>query len=79
MQFVNTQSFAVALDTSDPLKEFRNEFILPEANGERQVYFLGNSLGLQPKSAAGYIQSILHDWATLGVESFFHAREPWMD
>jgi kynureninase len=79
MQFTNTQPFAATLDASDPLREFRNEFIIPEANGKQQVYFLGNSLGLQPKSAAGYIQSILDDWASLGVESFFHAKEPWMD
>ena len=78
-QFQNTLSFALQLDTTDSLKEFRNKFIIPEANGQQQIYFLGNSLGLPPKSANEYIQRIMKDWATLGVESFFHAEEPWMN
>ena len=79
MQFENTLAFAKQLDASDPLKEFRERFIIPEANGKQQIYFLGNSLGLQPKTAAGYIQQIMKDWASLGVEAFFHAKEPWMN
>jgi kynureninase len=52
---------------------------MPEVNNRQQVYFLGNSLGLQPKSANEYIQRIMQDWANLGVESFFHAPEPWLN
>lgn len=79
MQFENTLAFAKQLDAADPLKNFRDEFIIPTQNNRQQIYFLGNSLGLQPKSAKGYIQQILDDWASLGVEGFFHATEPWMD
>ena len=79
MQFQNTLSFAQQLDTSDPLKSYRDKFIIPEANGKQKIYFLGNSLGLQPKSTNDYIQRIMQDWADLGVESFFHAKEPWMN
>ena len=79
MQFENTLFFAQQLDAADPLKNFRDKFIIPEFNGKQQIYFLGNSLGLQPKSAKDRIQQILDDWATLGVEAFFHAKEPWMD
>ena len=79
MQFQNTLSFAQQLDTSDPLKSYRDKFIIPQANGKQKIYFLGNSLGLQPKSARDYIQLIMQDWADLGVESFFHAKEPWMN
>jgi kynureninase len=79
MQFQNTLSFAQQLDATDPLKSFRNKFIIPEVNSKQQVYFLGNSLGLQPKSANEYIQRIMKDWANLGVESFFHAPEPWLN
>ena len=61
------------------IKSFRDKFIIPEADGKQKIYFLGNSLGLQPKSANDHIQQILSDWASLGVESFFHAKEPWMD
>ena len=79
MQFENTHAFAQQLDASDPLKDFRDKFIIPEANGRQQIYFLGNSLGLQPRSANDHIQQILKDWASLGVEAFFHAKEPWMN
>ena len=79
MQFENSLLFAKQLDVADPLKSFRNEFIIPEKDGKQLVYFLGNSLGLQPKSANEYIQRIMKDWASLGVESFFHAGEPWMN
>src|SRR6186713_3204538 len=70
MNFKTGLSFAQQLDAADPLKSFRDKFIIPEADGNLQIYFLGNSLGLQPRSANGYIQQILSDWASLGVESF---------
>lgn len=69
---------AIQSDQSDPLASFRENFIIPQHNNGEQVYLLGNSLGLQPKATAGYIEKIMQDWATLGVESFFHAAEPWM-
>lgn len=73
-----TIDHAAQLDREDPLAPFRDRFIIPEQEGKEQVYFLGNSLGLQPRSTAGYIDRIMKDWASLGVESFFHAPEPWM-
>jgi kynureninase len=79
MQFENTISFAQQLDASDPLRNFRDKFIIPTQDDKQQIYFLGNSLGLQPKSTKQYIHQILNDWASLGVEAFFHANEPWMD
>lgn len=54
---------------------FRNKFLLPE----NKIYFLGNSLGLQPKSTAVYIKHVLERWSTLGVESFFMGNDPWMN
>ncbi len=79
MQFENTISFARQLDNTDPLRSFRNKFIIPGKDDGQQIYFLGNSLGLQPKSTSDFIQRILGDWASLGVESFFHAKEPWIE
>ena len=79
MTFQNTLAFAQQMDANDPLKEFRQQFIIPTKEGKELVYFLGNSLGLQPKRTNEYIQRIMNDWASLGVESFFHAKEPWMD
>jgi kynureninase len=42
------------------------------------LYFTGNSLGLQPKDTKKYIQQELDDWAKLGVEGHFEAKNPWM-
>lgn len=78
-QFQHSLSFAQQLDVNDPIKSFRNKFIIPEQDGQQLIYFLGNSLGLQPTSANDYIQRIMQDWASLGVESFFHAKDPWMN
>jgi len=77
MQFENTLEFAVELDRRDPLAEFKNQFYFPEINGERAVYFCGNSLGLQPKKTEAFILQELEDWKKLGVEGHMHARKPW--
>jgi len=77
--FQPTRAFAQQLDQQDPLKEFRKQFLIPEENGVEKKYFLGNSLGLQPKGTQVKLQTILNDWAKQGVESFFHANQPWMD
>lgn len=78
MTYQNTLEFARQLDENDVLKPFRNQFYIPQHQGKESIYFTGNSLGLQPKTAAGYIQQELDDWARLGVEGHFHARNPWM-
>jgi len=79
MQFQSTLAFAQQLDQDDPLQSFRQQFIIPTENGKEKVYFLGNSLGLQPKRTKDSIQAIMNDWAAHGVEAFFGADEPWMD
>jgi kynureninase len=78
-KFESSASFAADLDTNDNLKKFREYFFIPKKNdGTEVLYFTGNSLGLQPKSAREYIEQELKDWETLGVEGHFHARKPWM-
>lgn len=79
MQFQSTLAFAQQLDKDDPLQSFRQQFIIPTENRKEKVYFLGNSLGLQPKRTKDSIQIIMNDWAAHGVEAFFGADEPWMD
>jgi kynureninase len=72
-------SYAQSLDLSDPLRGFRERFHIPSMpDGTPQVYFCGNSLGLQPVAARQYIEEELQDWASLGVEGHFRARHPWM-
>jgi kynureninase len=79
MQFEKSLSFAQHLDEVDPLKDFRRRFIIPSINGKEQIYFLGNSLGLQSKSTKEEIHKILEQWADYGVEAFFMGSQPWLD
>lgn len=66
------------LDKQDILSSFRNEFFFPKKNNKNLLYFSGNSLGLQPKIVSKYIQNELDDWANLGVEGHFLAKNPWL-
>lgn len=78
IQFQTDEKFALTMDERDPLRSYRERFLLPEAADGEGVYLCGHSLGLQPKTAAGYIEQELKDWARLGVEGHFHAENPWM-
>jgi kynureninase len=77
MQFENTPAFAEQLDAADELRHFRNKFYIPIINDNESVYFMGNSLGLQPRSTQDYIADELETWANYGVEGHFFAPEPW--
>ena len=77
-EFQSGEDFAIAMDERDPLKEFRERFLFPKLAGGDCIYLCGHSLGLQPKTAAAYIEQELKDWADLGVEGHFHAKNPWM-
>jgi kynureninase len=77
MKFENSLTFAQELDQQDPLASFRSRFHFPTFHNENPVYFTGNSLGLQPKTAAIYIQEELNAWANYGVEGHFLAKRPW--
>ena len=72
------QSYAAALDQSDSLASFRDQFHIPVINGKQTLYFTGNSLGLQPKNVKEYLYEELEDWKNWGVEGHFRARRPWM-
>lgn len=74
-----TKKYADQLDKEDVLSSFRKKFIIPERDGVQRTYFLGNSLGLQPKTTAHAIDYILHQWGNEGVESFFKGERPWME
>jgi kynureninase len=74
-----THEHASLLDRQDPLKEFREQFLVPTHHGKEQAYFLGNSLGLQPKRTKAYLDKVLQQWNDYGVEAFFMGDDPWMD
>lgn len=77
MQWENTEEFASKLDAQDELSSFRGEFYIPKVNGKESIYFTGNSLGLQPKSARAALEQEMKDWEDLGVEGHFHGKNPW--
>lgn len=70
--------YASALDAADPLHALRSEFHIPRHDGREQAYFCGNSLGLQPKAARGYVEEVLEKWAVEAVEGHFTGSGQWM-
>jgi len=75
--FENSADFAAKADSQDKLAAQRENFHIPQHQGQDVVYFTGNSLGLQPKTTKEFIQQELKDWATFGVEGHFLAQRPW--
>ena len=79
MNYQNNLAYAKQLDKEDKLSHLREQFHIPkDKNGKDWLYFTGNSLGLQPKATQQYIQQELDDWAKLGVEGHFEAKNPWL-
>ncbi|MBZ4397919.1 kynureninase [Myxococcus faecalis] len=77
--FEDSQDFARKADAEDALRSFREQFHFPPGpDGKPVVYLAGNSLGLQPKNAARYVQEEMEDWARFGVEGHHHGRHPWL-
>ncbi|KAI9183275.1 Kynureninase (L-kynurenine hydrolase) [Blastocladiella emersonii ATCC 22665] len=84
---LHSAEFAARMDAEDPLRELRNEFLIPAypaaASSDASspvVYLCGNSLGLQPKRTRALLNEELDVWANRGVMGHFdhpHAR-PWV-
>jgi len=73
------REFAAAQDEADPLRHFRAEFRVPKReNGEEEIYFAGNSLGLLPRRTRGYVEEELEKWGRLAVKAHFSGENPWM-
>ncbi|KAL5359009.1 kynureninase 2 [Aspergillus floccosus] len=83
-----TKEYAASLDAADPLASFRDQFIIPsKANiackklakpnlsPEPCIYFCGNSLGIQPKVTARYLEAQLDTWSSIGVCGHFTSLE----
>ena len=71
--------YALNRDQKDALRPYREAFHIPRDNkGNDWLYFTGNSLGLQPKTTKAVVEQELKDWANLGVEGHFQAKNPWM-
>ncbi|OGM40713.1 kynureninase [Aspergillus bombycis] len=79
-----SKEYAASLDAADPLASFREKFIIPsKANINSKklakpglspdacIYFCGNSLGIQPKATAKYLEAQLDTWSSIGVSGHF--------
>jgi kynureninase len=71
--------YATTLDSTDALSHYREQFYIPYLNNKPAIYFLGNSLGLQPKTTQDEVFKIMEAWANFGVEGFFMGKEPWLN
>lgn len=83
---IDDEVLASNFDECDSLKEYRSKFIIPQVtdnsspNAKKDgIYLLGNSLGLQPKSARSYIDEELKKWEDHGVEAYFIKKNGWYD
>lgn len=77
-EFTVDESFALEQDRVDPLRSFRERFVIPrDKSGRELIYLCGNSLGLMPKSARKIVEQELTDWENLAVEAHFHGQTPW--
>jgi kynureninase len=74
-----SRSDAAMLDAHDSLAGFRAQFHMPPHGDGDCIYLCGNSLGLQPKAAARYLEEELAAWRRLGVEGHFRGMRPWKD
>ncbi|WP_126971594.1 kynureninase [Xanthomonas sp. BRIP62411] len=73
-----SRAHAVALDAADPLRQLRDDFIFPQHAGQDQTYFVGNSLGLQPRAARAMVAEVLDQWGALAVEGHFTGPTQWL-
>ncbi|RYZ48870.1 MAG: kynureninase, partial [Chitinophagaceae bacterium] len=63
MAFQQTLDYALEQDAQNASRYYRNRFFIPQHEGKDAVYFLGNSLGLQPKETQNAIQDVLAQWS----------------
>ena len=70
---------ASALDSQDPLGNLKSLFWFPKHDRDDVTYFVGNSLGLQPRSCRDRILAELDSWSTRGVNGHFEGPMPWLD
>ena len=73
-----SDAYAEAQDRADPLAALRGEFHLPRHGDGEQAYFVGNSLGLQPRGARAMVDEVMDKWARDAVEGHFLEPAPWM-
>ncbi|MGY1424865.1 kynureninase [Lysobacter sp. A289] len=78
MTDIQSPDHARALDAADPLPSLRDEFHIPQHEGGDQAYFVGNSLGLQPRGVRAQVDDVLDKWSMEAVEGHFRGNSQWM-
>lgn len=73
-----SRTHAIALDAADPLRPLRNDFLIPKHKHNEQIYFCGNSLGLQPRGAREHVLQVLDKWSHEAVEGHFTGHAQWL-
>ncbi|MBV6870225.1 kynureninase [Xanthomonas euvesicatoria] len=73
-----SRAHAAALDAADPLRGLRDAFVFPQHGDHDQTYFVGNSLGLQPRAARAMVDEVLDGWGALAVEGHFTGPTQWL-
>ena len=76
--FEATLNYAQKLDEQDPLAQYKSLFHFPQHQDQPSIYFCGNSLGLQPKSAATAFETELNTWKEMAVGGYFNGPNPWL-
>ena len=76
--FEASLDYARRADQADALHHFKAQFHFPHHNGKEVIYFCGNSLGLQPKSAHAAIETELKTWREQAVGGYFNGANPWL-
>jgi len=77
---LNSVDAARSLDDLERLESRRGLFCAPrDPDGGELAYFLGNSLGLMPRSAPEAIERELDRWASLGVKGHFEGDPSWLE
>jgi kynureninase len=74
-----TDDDAPARDAAEALTPgMRDRFHIPSRpDGSPAIYLAGQSLGLQPRTAAAAIGTELDAWARQGVDAWFDSVRPW--
>ncbi|XP_031153664.1 kynureninase isoform X2 [Sander lucioperca] len=80
---------AAHLDQHDALRHLRDQFLVPKIKdlppsdlslvdgAEECIYLVGNSLGLQPKTARKYVEEELDKWAKAAIHGHTEGSRPW--
>eukprot|EP01084_Bolivina_argentea_P139743 245809_1 len=75
-----TEEYAIQMDKLDPLKKFRDEFILPVSNDcddrKEVIYFVGFGVGPQPKRTLINVNEAIIEWGKLGTASYTQGKRP---